>query len=323
MCETCGEYNIRKRNQTADLNGKIAIVTGARIKIGFQIALKLLRAGCVVIATTRYPSDAFERYSSLCDFNKWSTNLLLVKVDFVNRSAVESFCSLIASRFPKIDILINNAAQTIKRDATFYAQLEAKEEVAKKQQMLIECGTEIITPVGETAIFPCDKHNQPLDLRTVNSWVTTLDNVNIDELLEVQIVNCTVPFILIQRFTPLLTRNNGEHGFIINVSAMEGVFDQSYKSARHPHTNIAKAGLNMITRTSGADYLKRHHIAMNSVDTGFITNEFPMGHTHHSLEPPLDEEDGASRVVDPIFVAFNTKCVHAGIFFKDYMVSKW
>ncbi len=169
-----------------------------------------------------------------------------------------------------------------------------------------------------------DKDNQPLDLRTTNSWVNTLEDVPLDEMLQVQIINCFVPFILIQRLTPLMTcSENHKKAFIINVSAMEGVFEQPNKSARHPHTNIAKAGLNMITRTSGKEYLKKHSIAMNSVDTGFITNEFPIGHKHHGGSTPLDEIDGAARVLDPIFDYMSTGCICSGCFFKDYRISKW
>jgi len=62
LCFICGDFNFLKRNQKADLTGLIALVTGARIKIGFEIAIKLLRDGATVIATTRFWKDAFLRY---------------------------------------------------------------------------------------------------------------------------------------------------------------------------------------------------------------------------------------------------------------------
>jgi NAD(P)-dependent dehydrogenase (short-subunit alcohol dehydrogenase family) len=90
---------------------------------------------------------------------------------------------------------------------------------------------------------------------------------------------------------------------IVNVSAVEGQFYRKFKTTRHPHTNMAKAALNMMTRTAAADYWN-DGIHMNSVDTGWVTDEDPAEIAErtvleHRFHPPLDIVDGAARIVDP------------------------
>ncbi len=332
MCENCGILNFKKRNQACELSDKIALVTGARIKIGFCVTLKLLRAGCTVVATTRFIVDATQRYSAEPDYANWRHKLHIVRADFSRWNDMESLFLFIETNFTSLDILVNNAAQTIAKPPAFYAELIAKEKQVttiannnNTQQQQLE--SKVATTHTELLLFPVgryDKDNQQLDLRKQNSWITTIETTSINELLETQIINCTIPFMLIQRLTPLLSRQHDQKiSFIVNVSAMEGVFNQPYKSSRHPHTNIAKAGLNMITRTIATDYLKKYNISVNSVDTGFITNEFPFEHNHSTYVPPLDVVDGAARILDPIFTACITGQVSSGVFFKDYQVSDW
>jgi len=108
---------------------------------------------------------------------------------------------------------------------------------------------------------------------------------------------------------------------------MEGQFYRRFKTDRHPHTNMAKAALNMMTRTSAADYLA-DGIHMNSVDTGWITDEDPAAIAAaktevHGFHPPLDIVDGAARIVDPIFQGFLTGEHAYGLFLKDYQPVPW
>ncbi len=329
MCINCGLVNQSKRVQTCNLAGKYAIVTGGRIKIGFEVALKLLRAESTVIITTRFAVDAQERFERQTDYNVWKQRLHILRADFLIRRDVDNFCNYIQTTFCKIDILINNAAQTIFKPEGFYRELYQKEQ---KKLMF----TDIELKTNETPLihqwFPPgqhDNHGQQLDLRPQNSWVATIESASIDELLQTQIVNCSVPYLLIQSLMPLMRQEQTQFlkdqpfSFVVNVSAMEGVFDASYKSARHPHTNIAKAGLNMITRTCAKSYLRDYFIAMNSVDTGYITNEFPFNHANAKALPPLDEVDGAARILDPIFMAFNANFITNGAFLKDYHTFKW
>jgi len=172
-----------------------------------------------------------------------------------------------------------------------------------------------------------DQDLQQIDLRDRNSWRLLLHEVPVVELLEVHLVNAVAPFILNARLKPLMLRTPERDKHIVNVSAMEGQFYRNFKTTRHPHTNMAKAALNMMTRTSAADY---HHdgIHMNSVDTGWITDEDPAQiaarkTAEHRFHPPLDIVDGAARIVDPIISGINSGAHVWGQFLKDYKPTEW
>jgi NAD(P)-dependent dehydrogenase (short-subunit alcohol dehydrogenase family) len=161
----------------------------------------------------------------------------------------------------------------------------------------------------------------------VNSWLLRLDEVDTQELLEVQLVNSIAPFVLNSRLKPLMIRSPHARRFIVNVSAMEGQFGR-HKSPFHPHTNMAKAALNMMTHTSGADYVK-DRIYMNSVDTGWVTDENPTEKRERKQDEqgffaPLDIVDGMARIYHPIAQGVN--CAEEplyGQFLKDFKPCRW
>jgi NAD(P)-dependent dehydrogenase (short-subunit alcohol dehydrogenase family) len=146
-------------------------------------------------------------------------------------------------------------------------------------------------------------------------------------MLEVQLVNAVAPFILCSQLKPLMMRDRTDRKHIVNVSAMEGVFSRRTKTDKHPHTNMAKAALNMLTLTSAPDYAKSG-IFMNAVDTGWVTDEDPASivtrkQAEQDFHPPLDIVDGAARVCDPFFSGLNTGSHLWGKFLKDYFPSDW
>ncbi len=348
MCMECGDFNYEKRSQTADLTGRVALVTGSRVKIGYQAAILLLRSGAEVICITRFPKDAAARYAKEEDFSEWGHRLRIHGIDLRHTPSVEALCVQIREEHDRLDFLINNACQTVRRPPGFYAHMmqnELSTDLSDRTLALVASQRSASAmpaaalsqiPLLEedhldpTALFPKDRLDadlQQVDLRKVNSWRLQMHEVPTIELLEVHLVNAVAPFVLNARLKPLMMAVPTADKHIVNVSAMEGQFYRTFKSDKHPHTNMAKASLNMMTRTAALDYIESG-IHMNSVDTGWVTDEDPVEHAErkremHHFHPPLDIVDGAARIVDPILDGINTGHHVWGQFLKDYKPTDW
>jgi len=379
MCKKCGDHNYSKRFQTAPLDGRVALITGARVKIGYQAALMMLRAGATVIATTRFPVDAALRYSREEGYAVWGDRLHVHGLDLRHIPSVELFTRFLEQRYGRLDILINNAAQTVRRPAGFYAHLLENEtkglsalsreahkllhnhDACKEQLGSLSANTGHHEPalaaswqdrspgigIRESAhlsqisygpddlpvseeLFPkgkLDNDLQQVDLRKTNSWRLRIGEIPAREMLEVQLVNAVAPFVLCNRLVSLMRLDHTGQKHIVNVTAMEGKFFRFRKDARHPHTNMAKAALNMMTHTSAED-LARDGIYMNAVDTGWVTDEDPAELSQfkqnvHDFQPPLDIVDGAARVCDPFFDGILTGKHWCGKFLKNYFPIEW
>ena len=443
LCTDCAPFNYSKRHQTANLSNKVAVVTGSRVKIGYQVCLKLLRSGCTVVATTRFPNNAVSSYRKEEDFDSWKDRLHVYGLDLRDVTGLEAFTRYLKLTFGRngIDILINNACQTVRRPGGYYLPLVEKEseiwnngdeshkqvlsgcleferirrrlveehtcdegQAARgnllptsstvQQKNLLSGGPQIphseatqngkeeesvvaaeskqattknpfestgishSAAMSQMAIVPedvgvdekvmpqglSDINGHQLDLRSHNSWLLKMDQVSTPEVMECMYINAIAPFVLNSRLKPLMEAPNNDRPdrYIINVSAMEGKFYR-YKMPNHPHTNMAKAALNMLTRTSSEDLATKSRIYMNSVDTGWINDENPLEKASkiaktNLFQTPIDEVDAAARILDPVFVGINMdessmmdekkkgekkKGKDYGKFFKDYKETEW
>lgn len=367
LCPDCAALNRSKRDEPVDLTGRRALLTGGRAKIGMYIALRLLRSGAELTITTRFPHDAARRFSSLPDAADWVDRLQVVGIDLRDPTQVVALADEVAAGGP-LDILVNNAAQTVRRSPGAYQHLVDGEQVpletdrplprmliferiseahpaslvgatgslsgaggevtartaAEMTAMSLEAGhASLERHLAGTAI---DAGGLLPDLASANSWTKTVEQVDPLEMLEVQLCNATAPFVLVSRLRPSMRASTARRTYVVNVSAMEGQFSRRYKGAGHPHTNMAKAALNMLTRTSAQEMFQTDRILMTAVDTGWITDERPHDEklriAAEGWHAPLDLVDGAARVLDPIVQGERGTDLY-GVFLKDFQPYPW
>ncbi|WP_406836222.1 SDR family NAD(P)-dependent oxidoreductase [Streptomyces sp. AHU1] len=363
LCQDCAALNRSRRDARTDLTGKRALLTGGRAKIGMYIALRLLRDGAHTTITTRFPNDAIRRFKAMDDSAEWIHRLEVVGIDLRDPAQAVALADRVAEQGP-LDILINNATQTVRRLPSAYAALVEGEsaplpagelpaqhligafnsgavdglqalpvgvsglEAQKVADLALVAGNASVVRHREgTAI---DAGGLLPDVVESNTWVQTIEQISPVELLETQLCNYTAPFILISKLRPQMAEAARAaatgRAYVVNVSAMEGVFGRGYKGAGHPNTNAAKAAMNMVTRTSAQEMFETDGILMTSVDTGWITDERPhydkLRLADEGFHAPLDLVDGAARVYDPIVRGELGEDLY-GVFMKDYAPGKW
>ncbi|MFF0425070.1 SDR family NAD(P)-dependent oxidoreductase [Streptomyces sp. NPDC004520] len=366
LCQPCAALNRAKRDASADLSGKRALLTGGRAKIGMYIALRLLRDGAHTTITTRFPKDAIRRFKAMEDSADWMHRLEVVGIDLRDPAQAVALADQMTEAGP-LDILINNATQTVRRLPSAYAALVEGENAPlpagelpahhvigafnsgavgelvgsselpagvrdlEAQQVadlaLVAGNATIAKHLDGTAI---DAGGLVPDVVETNTWVQSIEQISPVELLETQLCNYTAPFILISKLRPAMAeaakKAASGRAYVVNVSAMEGVFSRGYKGAGHPNTNAAKAAMNMVTRTSGQEMFETDGILMTSVDTGWITDERPhfdkLRLAEAGFHAPLDLVDGAARVYDPVVRGEAGEDLY-GCFLKDYAPANW
>ncbi len=364
LCPDCAAASHVRRDQRTDLTGRRALLTGGRAKIGMYIALMLLRDGAHLTITTRFPRDAVRRFGELADSPEWIERLKIVGIDLRDPTQVVALADDVAAAGP-LDILVNNAAQTVRRSPGAYSHLVRGEsepldvhgplpelvtfdriseahpaallgslaqhpvphadlDAASMTRLALNAGhASLEAHVAGTAI---DAGGLLPDLQLTNSWTQAVHEVDPLELLEVQLCNSTAPFILVSRLRASMAASSARRTYVVNVSAMEGQFSRRYKGAGHPHTNMAKAALNMLTRTSAKEMFETDRILMTAVDTGWITDERPHEEkvriAAEGWHAPLDLVDGAARVYDPIVRGEAGEDLY-GVFLKNFEPHPW
>ena len=385
ICKKCGDLNYSYRTMNLDFTGRIALVTGGRVKIGFYIVKKLLSYGCKVITTSRFPKDTLLRYKEDPDYELWKNNLIIYPIDFRIFQSTVNLINYIKDNFTHIDFLINNAAQTIRRSTEYYQYLmpieikklseeddnkivktdylelekqlsedfeknknNNKKEIINSLVSLMKKDNEkndeilplsviasqikIMEEKEQSNIYIMGSDGQPYDFtKGKNSWDFELDEIPFQEFSEVQIINAWTPYYLCAKLKPMMNKSPFKDKYIVNVTAVEGIFNH-FKKSTHVHTNMAKAALNMLTRTCGK-YLEKEGIYMTCVDTGWVSYMKEMNNIINDEKKeitelemtnvPLDELDGAMRVLHPIIEGIKNKNYFSGILLKNYAKSDW
>ena len=337
LCPSCADYNYQHRFSNLNLKDRNAVITGGRVKIGYATALRLLRSGANVIVTSRFPALTLGQLEKESDYDEWKEKVVVYGLDLRNLYAVDDFIRYVKQHFNSLDILINNAAQTIKYPTEHYSPLITNEsvllDVFKENNNLLSNKTQISENLkfidnkqDKLVEYQANRFGQPIDNRLKNSWNSTLEEIDTYELLEVNLINHISPYILIRELKSLMKESIFKERFIINVTSTEGQFSYSNKTIFHPHTNMTKAALNMLTKTSAEEFAK-DHIYMNSVDVGWVSTgaieplrqkQFSKGYI-----PPLDSVDGAARIFHPIEEVINNNNIFYGVLLKDYKKVDW
>jgi NAD(P)-dependent dehydrogenase (short-subunit alcohol dehydrogenase family) len=334
LCPSCATANYENRFKGVDLTNRNVILTGGRVKIGYATALKFLRSNANLTLTTRFPAIALSQLQAEEDYDHWKDNLEVYGLDLRDLKAVEAFIQQYTTKHSYLDILVNNAAQTIKYPGRYYLPLLRTEQKLLKafggNPLLTANASELVSKKmlasSQEVKTELNRFGNPVDTRNKNSWNSTLEEIPTTELLEVNLINHISPYLLIKGLSPLMRKSTSKYKFIINVTSSEGQFSYANKTIFHPHTNMTKAALNMLTRTSAKEY-QRNNILMSAVDVGWVSTGAKEALRKRQFEegyiPPLDSVDGASRIMHPIIEAIKNENRMVGTLIKNYREEIW
>jgi len=346
MCIDCGIYNYNKKVELANLKDINAFVTGIRQKIGFAIALKLLRCGCRVYGTSRFPNAALYNFSKQPDYEQFKNNLIIYGLNFVDIEKVNKLIDELKK--VGLNILINNACQTLQPTDEYINKVllfekhlgKYLENDSSKLTLMQNKANSELMPMNESSnklscIIPKinNFNNEKVELdyymesnniildefndiqvrydKTETAWFKNIEEIEQKEIMEVTIINQLVPTLFING----LKKHMANPKFIINVTAVEGQF-RTHKNSYHAHTNMCKAAINMLIRTIGEE--KDKNLFAHTIDPGFVSG------VSQNYDYPLSSDDGASRILDPIISYFNGRPVpKEWVKLKDYKNSDW
>ncbi|MDP2342195.1 MAG: SDR family oxidoreductase [Deltaproteobacteria bacterium] len=317
------------------LGGRVVVVTGARVNIGFASALAALRLGAVVVGTTRFVDDARARFAACADAEVWRDRLRLFALDLRDLPGVEQLALRLGETVEGVDAVVHNAAQTL--------PMSSAERAALSSALLMPPGSEALVRALSPSSSLAVGHG-PYGVAPDESWRAKLKDVSTRELLEVLLINAAAPFVLTRALLPLLRRCPRRPRVVVNVTSSEGRFSFSRheeadddgafepldsdgrgerrgKSARHPHLNMAKAALNMMTRTSASE-LSKDHIVLVGVDPGWVSGPLPGGGFKNGRFP-LDADEAARRVLHPVLLTARGTPPQRGVLYKNYRPAPW
>ncbi|KAF8078304.1 hypothetical protein FPV67DRAFT_1603874 [Lyophyllum atratum] len=320
LCVPCGNFNTASSALSLppqfNLISKTALVTGARVNLGYHVALRLLRCGCSVVITTRYPHDAEVRYLAESDSEAWKDRLCIVGADFRTAKDVFALVGVVKGRLrdwgtEKLDLLINNAAQTLTDQAETEVKSGEREQQLRLQgtgNLVIDAGYQPrlrggigaikydfhdhhhidgLPSVDDTTKAVLDEENRELIKPVKSSWTQKLNEIPYEDVISAHSINTFVPLILMRELLPIMSlpsvspspspssASAKPSAYIINVSSREGIPEcrpsHRAKAGHHVHTNMSKAALNMLTETEAGEAWRSARVAVNSVDPGYMS----------------------------------------------------
>ncbi|KAH0787655.1 putative oxidoreductase [Histomonas meleagridis] len=283
-CIRCGELFKENRMYSCPLPNQVSVVIGCRTKLGHQVTLKLLRAGSIVIGTSRYPQQTYELFKGYEDSQEWLHRLEIydkgLDLDNSNlKSLFEEFKRFIENKHESVTNVIFCAAQTIR--------------VREKQRDEVKSSTQETNRYGDAKFVKSE---------FTNTWCMNIYDICQEEMEELMRINAIAPALFFQTMIPLMKKSKTAPYFI-TVHAREGNFSIS-KNDKHIHTNMAKAALHMLTRCLPEAKLMTDNgipFSIHGCDPGWISVDEYYEKNRPWIVPPIDEVDGAARILYPIF----------------------